>query len=128
MLTCYNWIKVDMPPGRPTPLRGILADYVQVGIETPECFEPHPQNMPFPMPHGFTLDEVAEIIRFVYTPNLLNPKIDTSRPILGIHRKGDNIEVDMGLREGPLSGRGNTWKCKKTNGVWAVVDTAEWVN
>jgi len=127
MLQCANWIKVDSAPGYWPPLRRMLVDYVQVGSEPPECYQPEAQNLPFPMPAGFTLDELAEIIRFVYTPNLLNPRLDTTRPITGISRKGDNIEVQMGKREGTVLGHG-TWKCKKTNGVWAVVDTAEWAN
>ncbi len=128
MVRCANWIKVESAAGCWPPLRAMLADYVQVSSEPPECYQPDAHNLPFPMPAGFTIDEVAEIIRFVYTPNLLNPKLDTTRPILGIHRSGDKVEVEMGLREGLRSGRGNTWKCKKTNGVWAVVDTSEWVN
>ncbi|HEV8292460.1 MAG TPA: hypothetical protein VGP94_11075 [Tepidisphaeraceae bacterium] len=128
VLACANWIKMEVTAGRWPPLRGMLFDYVQVGAEPPESFQPHPQNMPFPMPPGFTLDEIAEIIQFIYAPNLPNPKLDMSRAILGIQRRGENIEVEMGVREGPLLGRRGTWKCKKTNGVWAVVDTSEWVN
>jgi hypothetical protein len=125
MLSCANWIKVEVTPGRWPPLRGMLSDYVQVGAEPPECFQPHPQNMPFPMPPSFTLDEVAEIIQSIHTPNLVNSKPETTRAILGISRKGESVEVELGVREGPLSGRGGTWKCKKTNGIWAVVDTSE---
>jgi hypothetical protein len=128
LLRADNWIKTETSPGRWPPLRALLSDYVQVGAEPPECFQPEAQNMPFPMPSGFTLDEVAEVIQFIQTPNLLNPRVDLSRGILGISRKGDNIEVELGVREGVRSVRGGTWKCKKTNGVWAVVDTAEWVN
>jgi len=128
MLPCSNWIKVEPSPGRFPPLRGMLTDYVQASAEPPECFQPDAHNMPFAMPSGFSLDELAEIIGSIRTPNAVNPKLDTTRPILGIRRQGDNVEVEMGTRQGALSGRGNTWKCKKTNGVWAVVDTAEWVN
>jgi hypothetical protein len=128
MITCSNWIKEQASPGRWPPLRGMLVDYVQCSAEPPECFQPDGQNMPFPIPAGFSLEEVAEIIQFIHTPNRVSPKADMTRAILGIHRKGDNVEVEMGVREGPYSGRGGTWKCKKTNGVWAVVDTAEWVN
>ena len=127
LLRADNWIKTEASPGRWPPLRGMLSEYVQVSAEPPECFQPDAQNMPFPMPPGFTLDEVAEIIQFIQTPNL-NPKLDVSRAILGIYRKGENVEVQMGVRQGGYLGRGATWKCKKTNGVWAVVDTAEWVN
>jgi hypothetical protein len=126
MLPCSNWIKVEASPGRFPPLRGMLSDYVQVSSEPPECFQPDASNLPFAMPSGFSLDELAEIIGSIRTPNLVNPKLETTRPILGIRRQGDNVEVEMGIRQGALSGRGNTWKCKKTNGVWAVVDTAEW--
>lgn len=127
MMSCANWIKCEISPGRYPPLRGMLSDYVQVSAEPPECFQPDGQNMPFPMPMGFTADEIAELIQFIYTPKV-NPKQDLTRSILGIQRKGDNVEVQMGVREGPLSGRGGTWKCKKTNGVWAVVDSSDWVN
>ncbi len=127
LLRADNWIKAEPSPGRWPPLRGMLSDYVQVSAEPPECFQPDALSMPFPMPPGFTLDEVAEIIQSIQTPNV-NPKLDVSRAILGIYRKGDNVEVEMGVREGSRSGRGGTWKCKKTNGIWAVVDTAEWAN
>jgi hypothetical protein len=106
----------------------MLSDYVQVSAEPPECFQPDAQNMPFPMPAGFTLDEVAEIIQSINAPNAVNQKLDTARAILGMQRKGDNVEVQMGAREGPQSGRGGTWKFKKTNGAWAVVDTSELAN
>ena len=128
MVACTNWIKVESSPGRWPPQRGMLGDYVQVGAEPPECFQPEPQNMPFPMPAGFSLDEVAEIIQFIHSPNRPTPRPEVSRAILGMQRRGDNVEVEMGVREGPLSGRGGTWKCKKTNGAWVVVDTSEWVN
>jgi len=125
LLRADNWIKTETSPGRWPPLRGLLSDYVQISAAPPECFQPDAQNMPFPMPPGFTLDEVAEVIQFIQTPTL-NSKLDVSRAILGIYRKGDNVEVEMGTRQG-YQGRA-TWKCKKTNGVWAVVDTAEWGN
>ena len=127
LLRADNWIKTENSPGRWPPLRGMLSDYVQVSAEPPECFQPDAQNMPFPMPRGFTLDEVAEIIGFIQAPNV-NPKLDVSRAILGIYRKGENVEVEMGTRQGGYLGRGATWKCRKTNGVWALVDTSEWAN
>ena len=126
MIQCTNWIKVQASPGRWPPLRGMLVDYVQVGAEPPECFQPDAQNMPFSIPAGLSLDEVAEIIQFIHTPNQRSPKLDMTRAILGIQKKGENVEVEMGVREG--RGRGGTLKCKKTNGVWAVVDMGEWVN
>jgi hypothetical protein len=127
LLRADNWIKVDTTPGRFPPLRGMLSDYVQVGAEPPECYQPTAQNMPFAMPPGFTVDEVAEIIQSIYPTNS-SSRLDVSRSILGIYRRGDNVEVEMGVRQGGFFGRAATWKCKKTNGVWAVVDTGEWVN
>lgn len=127
LLRADNWIKTEVLPGRWPPLRGMLSDYVQVGADPPECFQPTADSMPFAMPPGFSLDEIAEIIQFIQTPTL-NPKFDVGRAILGIYRRGENVEVQMGVRQGAFLGRGATWKCKKTNGVWAVVDTAEWVN
>ena len=124
MLPCANWIKVEPSPGRYPPLRGMLSDYVQVSAEPPECFQPDASNMPFPMPSGFTLNEIAEIVQSVYTPGV-NKKLDATRAILGMQRKGESVEVEMGVREGGRSDRGGTWKCKKTNGVWAVVDSSE---
>jgi hypothetical protein len=124
LLRADNWIKTETSPGRFPPLRGMLSDYVQVGADPPECFQPTADSMPFAMPLGFTLDEVAEIIQSVYMPNP-NSKLDVSRSIVGIYRKGENVEVQMGVRQGGIRERAATWKCKKTNGVWAVVDTAE---
>jgi hypothetical protein len=127
LLRADNWIKVETTPARVPPLRGMLSDYVQVGAEPPECFQPTANTMPFAMPPGFTVDEVAEIIQSIYTPNS-SSKLDVSRSILGIYRRGENVEVEMGVRQGGFFGRAATWKCKKTNGVWAVVDTGEWGN
>ena len=128
LLRADNWIKTEPSPGRWPPLRGMLSEYVQVSAEPPECFQPDALNMPFPMPPGFTLDEVADIIQSIGTPNPANPKSDVSRAIMGIYRRGENVEVQMGMQQGSNQPRGATWKCKKTNGVWAVVDTAEWGN
>ena len=125
LLRADNWIKTETSPGRWPPLRAMLSDYVQVSAEPPECFQPDAQNMPFPMPPGFTLDEVAEIIQSIDTPSSATPKSEMSRAIMGIYRKGESVEVQMGGQQGANQAHGATWKCKKTNGVWAVVDTAE---
>ena len=93
--------------------------------------------LPFPVPEGFTDDEVIEIVDFIRTnpeivsgPNTipLVRRFNGSAPIIKIERRDGQIEVTCGVLEGPLSGSGEVIRCIKEDGSYQVVSLGWWVS
>jgi hypothetical protein len=109
-------------------------DYVQVGEEPPEKFEPRPQNMPFEMPGGLTLDEIAEIMTRVQADEKLPDdgsfprQVDHRYPVLEFSHQGESVEIRTGFQEGGLNGIGEKLRFKKEHGKWVLQSIGMWVS
>jgi hypothetical protein len=134
-------------PPDPRLLSRVLRDYVQVGEEGPEKFQPRPENLPFPAPTGVANDEVVEIIDLIFSePKPVAPPKEIRDPfqfqpqrepvrlrhasgsILSMKRNRDGVELQVGVREGGLSGIGDIVRCRKENGAWVITSVGMFVN
>ncbi|MHC4881409.1 MAG: hypothetical protein ACYTFX_02240 [Planctomycetota bacterium] len=91
--------------------------------------------MPFSVSDDFTDQEIIEIVDFIrsYSAENLNPyeeslHIDTDLPIMSITKKGENIKVGTGTREGPEAGMGQEIHLQKTDDGYEIKNVILWVS
>lgn len=126
-----------------------LADYVQVSLrDAPfgRTFEPPPYQLwPFPLPEGFSDDELVDLVDFARTSprvpeqrkempnggfsiNLGGIPFDGAEPIYSICLlEGGIVEVRSGAAQDMLAGAGRSMKCVKRDGKWIVLETGLWM-
>jgi hypothetical protein len=50
------------------------------------------------------------------------------QPVLSIVQHSDSVEVETGVVCGRLCGSGSRFVLRKVNGVWTIIDNAEWMS
>jgi hypothetical protein len=51
---------------------------------------------------------------------------ENDEPVMSIVQREEGVDVMTGCVCGPLDGNGHTFRLRKVNGVWAVVERSEW--
>ncbi len=114
---------------------GRLRSYVQVALKDRpfgKSLEPPSGTLiPFNPPMGFTDEEIVEIVDFIRgnpaEPDKRYPnKLDSSRSILSIRRRGDKIEVRCGWMATPKGGLGQIIQMVKEGGTFRVISIKKW--